>query len=88
VTRRRIWFLTHTVLILMANSPEPKWIEHDEEFFHRCMEIFSEDSFDLCEEGLNVWAGRFDEELTLVFSDIAAEKIKTIIDVSNARFIL
>src|SRR5262249_37170920 len=63
-------------------------VENRYKLLYRCMEISPNGSFDFGKEVLNILAGRFDEELAIVLPDVTAEKIKPIVDVSDARFAL
>lgn len=73
----------------MEQSPATNLrVEYCDQLFYRGMPIFSDSGFDFGEEGSDVFPGRFGEEFAVVFPNVFAEKIKTLVDVGDARFAL
>ena len=51
------------------------------------MEIFSNGGFNFGEEGLNILAGRLDEELPVVLADVLAQKVESLVDMRDQGFL-
>ena len=63
-------------------------VKYCNQLLYRSVKIFLDSGFGFGKEGSDILSGGFDEEFIVVFPNMAAQKIKALVDVGDPRFAL